>query len=136
MNHNVFVLVIIFLISVSFLAIIYVVTSSFNKKKKTRRRWARIKIPSQKAITCKIVEPEDIASDTEFLVNDINVGGISFYSPKQIKKTTIKLLVRFPFTSFQEASSVWGKVVYCNQLPNSENYRVGISYIRHRKGGK
>jgi hypothetical protein len=102
-------------------------------KAMTRRRWARIKVPNEKMITCKVLYPDSIAGDREFLINDINMGGISFFSNQKIDNIFLKLNVKFPFTTFKEAGIVWGKVVYCNKIPESEKYKVGISYTRKVK---
>ncbi|MDD5348478.1 MAG: PilZ domain-containing protein [Candidatus Omnitrophica bacterium] len=137
MNQNdMFVLVLLFLLAVLLVACAYVLFKYTKGKHRTRRRWARVKVPTQKSITCRITEPAALADETEYLVNDINVGGISFFTDKEVEKTALKLQVRFPFTTFKEASTVWGKVIYCNRLDNSENYRVGISYMRHTKRGR
>ncbi len=135
-ENTMFLLVLWFLLSVSAVAIAYLVSRYFRLREKKRRRWARIRVPNEKMITCKIGEPAELADDKEFLVNDINVAGISFFADKEIEKTVIKLFVRFPFTTFNEASTVWGKVVYCNKVGDSSKYRVGIFYVRPKKRGK
>lgn len=101
-----------------------------------RRRWARIKVPNDKMITCRIVEPGAIAGHQEYLVNDINMAGISFFCDKKLEKEVIRLHIKFPFTTFKEAGLVSGKVAYCNKIPDMEKYRVGIAYIRKMKWSK
>jgi hypothetical protein len=111
----------------------------FKIRRKTisqRRRWARIKVPNEKMITCRIAEPPSFSSDTECLINDINMAGISFFCDKKIDKVILKLLIKFPFTTFKEAGTAWGRVAYCNKIPDMEKYRVGIAYIRKTKWSK
>jgi hypothetical protein len=135
-ENTMFLLVLWFLLSVSVTALAYMFMKSFESKSKKRRRWMRIRVPNEKMITCKIAEPEQLAGDKEFLINDINVAGISFFCDKEIGKVILKILVKFPFTTFNEASTVWGKVVYCNKVGDLDKFRVGISYVRHKKGSK
>jgi len=135
-ENTMFILVLWFLFTASITGLLYLFFKSLRAQNKKRRRWARIRVPNEKMITCKIAEPLEFAGDKEFLVDDINVAGIAFFANKQIEKTILKLFVKFPFTTFNEASTVWGKVVYCKKLENTENYRVGISYVRHRKRSK
>lgn len=97
---------------------------------KKRRRWMRIKVPSDKAITCRIVEPIKDAGIKEFLVDDITMAGISFYCDRKLEKQIMKMSIKFPFTTFKEAATVWGKVVYCGRTGTEERYRTGISYIK------
>jgi len=125
-----------FLLLLSIIAVIFVFFT-FNKAKgKKRRRWARISVPNEKMITCRISEPEELAGNTEFLIGDINVAGISFFTNKEMEKINLKLLIKFPFSSFNEASTVWGKIVYCKKIGDSQKYRVGICYVRHKKRSK
>jgi hypothetical protein len=98
-----------------------------------RRRWGRIKVPDEKMIICRITEPATVASDVEYLVDDVNMAGIAFISGKKFEKIIIKLLIKFPFTSFKEAGIVWGRIAYCNKLADAEKYRVGVAYIRKTK---
>jgi hypothetical protein len=135
-ENTMFLLVLWFLLTASVTGLLYLFFKSLHAQNKKRRRWARIRVPNEKVITCKIGEPSEFASDKEFLVDDINVAGIAFFSDKPIAKTALKLFVRFPFTTFNEASTVWGKVVYCNTFADSGKYRVGICYVRHKKGSK
>jgi hypothetical protein len=135
-ENMMFFLVLWFLFTASFAGLAYLVFKYLRAKERKRRRWARIRVPNEKMITCKIGEPAEFAEDKEFLVNDINVAGISFFADKEITKTVIKLFVRFPFTTFNEASTVWGRVVYCNKIEESPRYRVGIFYVRPKKRSK
>ena len=95
-----------------------------------RRRWLRIKVPSDKAVTCRIVEPITEASPKEFLVDDITMAGICFYADRKIEKGIIKLNIKFPFTSFKDAATVWGRVAYCGKSAGDDKFRTGIQYIR------
>lgn len=76
---------------------------SFNK----RRRWMRVKVPDGKTISCRIVEPLRDASLTEFIVEDITMAGMCFYADRKIDRQIVKLSIRFPFTTFKDAASVW-----------------------------
>ena len=135
-ENTMFLLVLWFLFAASTTGLLYLIFQSIRAQNKKRRRWARIRVPNEKMITCKIAEPTEFSGDKEFLVDDINVAGIAFFCNKQIEKTILKLFVRFPFTTFNEASTVWGKVVYCKKLGDMEKYRVGISYVRQKKRSK
>jgi len=68
------------------LVIAYVLCHGKKSCPKTRRRWARIKVPTDKRMTCRIIEPEDISSDADYLIDDINMAGIAFFSPKALPK--------------------------------------------------
>jgi len=133
MNESMFLVVLLFLLAATIVFAAYMFFAFFAAKRTKRRRWARIKVPNEKMITCKIAEPKESAGDAEFLVNDINVGGMSFFTNKPVAETAVKLFVRFPFTTFHEASTVWGKVVYCRKIGDSQKYRVGICYVRPSK---
>ncbi len=135
-ENTMFLLVLWFLLTASAMGLLYLFFKSINVRNRKRRRWARIRVPNEKMITCKIAEPPEFSGDKEFLVNDINVAGIAFFSDKPIDKTVLKLFVKFPFTTFNEASTVWGKVVYCNAFGDAGKYRVGICYVRHKKESK
>jgi hypothetical protein len=111
----------------------YALYINSKRKAMTRRRWARIKVPNEKMITCKVLYPDSFPANKEFLINDINMGGISFFSDQKIENIFLKLNVKFPFTTFREAGIVWGKVVYCNKVPDIEKYKVGISYTKKIK---
>ncbi len=128
-----FLLVLWFLLLVSLIGLFYIFSKIKQGENKKRRKWARINVPNEKMITCKISEPLEYSSNSEFLINDINMAGIAFSSNREIKKKILKLLVKFPFTTFNEASTVWGKVIYCNKIGDTEKYRVGISYFRPNK---
>lgn len=132
-ENMMFLLVLGFLLLLSIIAVVFIFFTLSKAKGKKRRRWARIRVPNEKMITCRISEPRELAGDTEFLISDINVAGIAFFTNKEIEKTNLKLLVKFPFSSFNEASMVWGKVVYCNKVGDSQKYRVGICYVRQKK---
>lgn len=97
--------------------------------RKHRRRWARITVPTERMISCRIMEPP--GDDSEYLVHDINMAGIAFYTGKRLEKGIVKLSVRFPFTTFREAGTAWGRIVYCNQ--EGERYRVGLAYMRRTR---
>ena len=135
-ENMMFLLVLWFLFTASFAGLIFLFFKYLRGQERKRRRWSRIRVPNEKMITCKIGEPPEFAGDKEFLVNDINVAGISFFPDKEIGKTVIKLFVKFPFTTFNEASTVWGRVVYCNKVGDSTKYRAGIFYVRPKKRGK
>ena len=95
-----------------------------------RRKWMRIKVPSSKAITCRIVEPLKDASTKEYLVDDITMAGIAFYADRKFDRQIVKLSIKFPFTTYKDAASVWGRIVYSGRIANEEKYRVGISYMK------
>ncbi len=135
-TNMMFLLVLGFLLLVSIIAVVFIFFTLSKAKGKKRRRWARIMVPNEKMITCRISEPRELSGDTEFLISDINVAGIAFFTNKEIEKINLKLLVKFPFSSFNEASSVWGKVVYCKKVGDSQKYRIGICYVRQKKRGK
>lgn len=97
---------------------------------KRRRKWMRIKVPTDKAITCRIMEPVKDASTKEYIVDDITMAGIAFYADRKIDRQIVKLSIKFPFTTFRDAATVWGKVVYSSRFPNEEKYRIGISYMK------
>jgi hypothetical protein len=108
----------------------------FNKKRGSksdkRRRWGRIKIPEGKTMTCRITEPAALASTKDYSIDDINMGGIAFFSDKQLEKKNVRLAIRFPFASYQEAGLVKGKIVYCTEV-KPKQFRVGIAFIREKK---
>jgi c-di-GMP-binding flagellar brake protein YcgR len=96
-----------------------------------RRRLLRIKVPRDKAITCRILEPLKETGTKEFMVDDITLAGISFFADRVIDRQIVKLGIRFPFMTFKDAASVWGKVVYCNRCgEDGDRYRIGIAYLR------
>ncbi len=97
---------------------------------KKRRKLMRIKVPPDKAITCRVLEPLRDASTKEFLVDDITMAGISFFADHRLEREIVKLSIRFPFTTHREAATVWGKVAYSAKCGTEERYRTGISYMK------
>ncbi|MGE5308508.1 MAG: hypothetical protein ACM3OC_05460 [Deltaproteobacteria bacterium] len=97
---------------------------------KKRRKYLRVKVPNDKAITCRVVEPLKEAGAKEFLVDDITMAGICFYADHKLDKQIVKLNIKFPFMTFKDAATVWGKVVYSNRCSNEDRFRTGISYMR------
>ena len=95
-----------------------------------RRHWLRIKVPSEKSVTCRIVEPIIEASPKEFFVDDITMAGMCFIADRKINKGIIKLNIKFPFTTFKDAATVWGKVAYSTRSGGDDKFRTGIEYIR------
>jgi hypothetical protein len=112
----------------------YAIMPAARKKSKhdRRRRWGRIKVPENKTMTCRILEPESMASGKDYQIDDINVGGISFISDKALSKRRVRLSIKFPFTSYQEAGIVNGKIVYCNEL-KTKRFRIGVGFVREKK---
>lgn len=100
---------------------------------KKRRRLMRIKVPKDKAITCRILEPLKDARMSEFIVDDITMAGISFFADRKIDKQIVKLSIRFPFTTYKDAAAVWGRVAYSTKCADSEMYRTGIAYMRNMR---
>lgn len=97
-----------------------------------RRRWGRIKVPESK-LSCRIEEPGDF-SGSNFIVDNINPGGLCFISDKSfIENTVIKLMIKFPFTSYEEAGTVWGKVTYCLKIHDQSKFIVGIGFVRKKR---
>jgi len=135
-NALILLYILLFLLSILLILQGYQLYHAYRTNLTRRRRWGRIKVPNEKMITCRIAEPAELASDFEYLVNDINMAGLSLYSEKKIDKIIVRLQIKFPFTSFKEAASVWGRIAYCNKLADSEKYRVGIAYIRKIKWSK
>ena len=113
------------------LAIVYALCLTKKSCPETRRRWKRIKVPNEKNMTCRIIEPPAIASETDYLVDDINMSGIAFFSLKPVAKKIVRLLIRFPFADYGEAASVMGRIAYCREI-NKNKYRVGVEYRRER----
>ena len=97
----------------------------------TRRRWGRVKVPDEKRMTCRIIEPADLSSDIDHIVDDINMAGIAFFSMKALPKKTVRLLIRFPFADYGEAANVLGRIAYCKEV-SKDKYRVGVEYQRER----
>ncbi len=96
-----------------------------------RRRWMRIKVPHEKKLACRILEPFELASDIDYLVDDINMGGISFFSDKEMVRGPIQLLLKFPLATYKEAGVVNARVAYCRKMPDGR-YRVGVAYLRRK----
>ena len=96
-----------------------------------RRRWMRIKVPLEKKMACRILEPFELASDIDYLVDDINMGGIAFFTDKEIIRGPIQLLLKFPFASYKEAGKVNARVAYCKKQPDGR-FRVGVAYLRRK----
>jgi hypothetical protein len=106
------------------------------KAKKTcpsdsRRRWGRIKVPNEKRMTCRITDPATLASNTDYIIDDINMSGIAFFSAEPVAKKTVRLLIRFPFADYGESANVLGRIAYCRQLSKTK-FRVGVEYQRER----
>jgi len=99
-----------------------------------RRRWGRVKVPDHK-LSCLVAEPHEFAYAHEFIVDNINPGGISFFSDKILPENQeLRLLIKFPFTTYVEAGTVWGRVAYCVKIHDKDKYVVGIAFIRKQKG--
>lgn len=103
-----------------------------KSKQDRRRRWGRIKIPENKTMSCRILEPESMASSKDYQIDDINVGGIAFISDKALDRKKVRLSIKFPFSSYQEAGIVRGKIVYCNEL-KTKRFRIGVAFVREKK---
>lgn len=103
-----------------------------RKLRRKRRRWLRIQVPQDKKMTCRISAPLELAGETEYVIDDINMGGIAFNATRDMSNETVELLIKFPFADYKEAGKVRGKVAYCRKLETEEKYRVGISYVRRR----
>ena len=113
------------------IVIVYVLCAAKKKCPETRRRWGRIKVPNEKRMTCRIIEPAAMASTTDFLIDDINMGGIAFYSVTPVAKKVVRILIRFPFADYGEAASVLGRVAYSREVGKNK-YRIGVEYQRER----
>lgn len=101
-----------------------------------RRRCARVAVPKGK-LTCYLSESKETKIPLEFLINNINMLGISFIANQRINKnSTIRLKVKFPFASFDNEGNVWGKVVYSNKIPDMEKYAIGIEFIKNGGGSR
>jgi hypothetical protein len=64
------------------------------------------------------------------------VMGITFESDEKIDHDNIRLAIKFPFTSYDDAAYVWGRVVYCNKMLNKEKHLIGIAFIRKKRSYK
>ncbi|MFA5100495.1 MAG: hypothetical protein WC547_06405 [Candidatus Omnitrophota bacterium] len=113
------------------LAIVYALCMAKKNCPETRRRWGRIKIPNEKRMTCRITEPPELASNTDYLIDDINMGGIAFFSIKPLAKKIVRLSIRFPFADYGEAATVMGRIAYSREV-NKDKYRIGVEYQRER----
>ncbi len=113
------------------LVIVYFLCSAKKRCEETRRRWGRIKIPEDKRMTCKIIEPKEMAAEADMTIDDINMSGIAFYSENPVDKKFIRLLIKFPFSDYNEAANVRGRVAYCREISKGK-YRVGVEYQRER----
>ncbi|HOU36553.1 MAG TPA: hypothetical protein PLJ26_01670 [Candidatus Omnitrophota bacterium] len=113
------------------LVIVYALCLAKRSCPETRRRWARIKVPADKRMTCRIIEPDALASNLDYFIDDINMSGIAFFSSKALPKKTVRLLIRFPFADYGEAASVLGRIAYSREI-GRDKYRIGIEYQRER----
>jgi hypothetical protein len=113
------------------LAIVYALCTAKKNCPETRRRWGRIKVPNEKRMTCRITEPPAMASNIDYLIDDVNMGGIAFYSVKPLEKKTVRLLIRFPFADYSDAASVMGRIAYSREVSKNK-YRIGVEYQRER----
>lgn len=113
------------------LVIVYMLCLAKKSRPETRRRWARIKVPSDKRMTCRIIEPNALASNIDYFIDDINMSGIAFFSSKALPKKAIRLLIRFPFADYGEAANVTGRIAYSREV-SRDKFRIGIEYMRER----
>jgi hypothetical protein len=113
------------------IVIVYALCAAKKSCPETRRRWGRIKIPNEKRMTCRIIEPAEMASHTDYLIDDINMAGIAFFSSKPVEKKIVRLLIRFPFADYGEAANVVGRVAYAREI-GKDKYRIGVEYQRER----
>ncbi|MFA5118125.1 MAG: hypothetical protein WC695_04655 [Candidatus Omnitrophota bacterium] len=98
-----------------------------------KRRWGRVKVPDKK-LSCRITEPDNCSITGDFTVDNINPGGLSFFSERTFAENQVlRLLIKFPFTSFEDAGKVWGKVVYCLKIHDKEEFVVGVAFTRKRR---
>lgn len=100
-----------------------------------RRQFFRAAVPPEK-LMCRIIEPASIAANTEFSILNISVMGVAFESDENIDHDSIRLAVKFPFTTYDDAAYVWGRVVYSNKMLNKDKYLVGIVFIRKKRSHK
>jgi len=97
-----------------------------------KRRWGRVKVDDAK-LTCRIIEPQNSIDNIDYVVDNINPGGICFLSDRAFDQhSTIKFLIKFPFSSYVEAGGVWGKVSYCLKIHDQEKYITGIAFMRRK----
>ena len=84
-------------------------------------------------LSCRIVEPKEATSTSDFLIDNINPGGLSFLSEKKFEERAVmKFLIKFPFSTYIEAGSVWGNVSYCLKILDKEQYVIGIAFMRKK----
>lgn len=100
-----------------------------------RRKFYRAAVPPNK-LMCRIIEPASIATDTEFSILNISVMGVAFESDKKIEHDNIRLAIKFPFTTYEDAAYVWGRVVYSNKILNKNKHLTGIAFIRKKRSHK
>lgn len=97
-----------------------------------KRRWGRVKVPDEK-LTCRISEPQNLVDGTDYIIDNINPGGLCFLSFREFGvNTPVRFLVKFPFSSYVDAAGVWGKVTYCLKIHDQEKYVIGIAFFRHK----
>jgi len=113
------------------LIIVYALCMTKKKCVESRRRWGRIKIPNNKHMTCRIIEPKEMSSESDFVVDDINMSGIAFFTEAPVAKKFVRLLIKFPFADYSDAANVRGRVAYSKEI-SKDKYRIGIEYQRER----
>ncbi|NQT69798.1 MAG: hypothetical protein HQ552_09475 [Desulfobacteraceae bacterium] len=98
-----------------------------------RRCWGRVKA-SDNELRCQVTEPQELAFPLSCLVDNINPGGLAFLSDKVLPKNLeLHLLIKFPFTNYVDAGTVWGRIAYCIKIHDKEKYVVGVAFIKKRK---
>jgi hypothetical protein len=98
-----------------------------------RRRWGRVKVPDEK-ITCRVLESQHNLGVSDFVVDNINSGGLAFYSDTLFDANEMmRLLVKFPFTSSEDEGSVWGRVSYSLKSQDKEKFITGVAFSRKRQ---
>ena len=105
--------ILMFLLSVLLILQGYQLYHVYKTNLARRRRWGRIKVPNEKMITCRIAEPAGLASDFEYLVNDINMAGLSLYTEKKIEKI-IKEVKNCAVSVYKELGNGFDEVIYDN----------------------
>ncbi|MBU0503588.1 MAG: hypothetical protein ABH882_03135 [Candidatus Omnitrophota bacterium] len=100
-----------------------------------RRKFFRAGVPRDK-LMCKIIEPASISTNKEFSILNISVMGIAFENDDKIDHDNVRLAIKFPFTSYDDAAFVWGRVVYSNKMLNKDKYLIGIAFIRKKRSYK
>ncbi len=95
-----------------------------------KRRWGRVKVPDEK-LTCRISEPVNFTDNADYIIDNINPGGICFVSHRNFDVSTqLRFLVKFPFASYVDAAGVWGRVTYCLKIHDQEKYVIGVAFFR------